>query len=272
MKLEDWCRFDGVEKRSLCACVKCPPEWRWCPPPLPDFDFWLVVSGEGEVVWPGRKLMLEPGKLLVLPPGSVPDAQQDPENPLEVVYFHFWPLRQGQPLPKRSCPPPNDVHVHQFQQLAWIQELARHTARYGHRNDATGLEVWQHHVALLLTAIEEEEANQQRPAQREDWPVLELMEAIRFAPEADWTVEAMGQRVGLSRSQLHRRFAAVAGMSPTAFVIEQRLERAGQLLRGTDLTLEAIADRLGYRDVFFFAKQFKEKKGLAPGRYRQTLH
>lgn len=222
---------------------------------------------------PGREeIALHPGKLFVVPPGSVPDAQQDLAHPLEVLYYHYWPTCGGKPLPKSACPLPNDVFVHQFQQLAWIQELARHTTRYGFREDAAGQQVWEHHVALLWAAVEEEEADRQRPAQREDWPILELLDAIRFAPEADWTVELMGQRVSLSRSQLHRRFAAVAGMSPTAFVIERRLDRAAQLLRGTDLTLEAIADRLGYRDVFFFAKQFKDKRGVTPGQYRQTIH
>lgn len=221
---------------------------------------------------PGASYNLEPGKLFIVPPGSVPDAHQDPARPLEVLFFHFWPQWQGQALAKQECPSPHEVFVHQFQQLAWIQELARHTNRYGHRTDAVGQRVWQHHVALLLAAVEEEEAEQTAVAHREDWPILELLDAIRFAPEAVWTVEVMGHRVGLSRSQLHRRFGAVAGMSPTAFVIEQRLVRAAQLLRGTNLTLEAIADRLGYRDVFFFSKQFKDKRGVTPGQYRQTIH
>jgi iron complex transport system substrate-binding protein len=35
-----------------------------------------------------------------------------------------------------------------------------------------------------------------------------------------------------------------------------------------DLSIGEVADQLGYRDVYFFSRQFKKYAGCAPGKYR----
>ena len=39
-------------------------------------------------------------------------------------------------------------------------------------------------------------------------------------------------------------------------------------LRNSSATLETIAHELGYRDVYFFSRQFKQKTGITPNNYR----
>jgi AraC-like DNA-binding protein len=40
------------------------------------------------------------------------------------------------------------------------------------------------------------------------------------------------------------------------------------LLSQSALTISEVADRLGYRDVFFFSRQFKQHNGLSPRQFR----
>jgi AraC-like DNA-binding protein len=76
---------------------------------------------------------------------------------------------------------------------------------------------------------------------------------------------------GMPVSTFRRRFAAATGCSPQAFALAARLERARQLLADTDADIAAIAARLGYRDVFFFSRQFRQAIGMPPATYRRGV-
>ncbi len=78
------------------------------------------------------------------------------------------------------------------------------------------------------------------------------------------------QSVPLSRSSLERGCRELLGRSPTAEINRVRLQRARDLLRDTDLTLEAIATRTAFAQVHYFSHSFKSKYGVPPGTYRKS--
>jgi transcriptional regulator GlxA family with amidase domain len=51
-------------------------------------------------------------------------------------------------------------------------------------------------------------------------------------------------------------------------MIRRRIQRAATLLSESSLTISQIADAMGYRDVYFFSRQFKQKMGQSPRTYR----
>lgn len=53
------------------------------------------------------------------------------------------------------------------------------------------------------------------------------------------------------------------------FVIRMRLERASELLQDPKLKVYEVADRVGYKSLTYFSRQFREKYGLTPGDYRK---
>ncbi|MEV4840563.1 AraC family transcriptional regulator [Nonomuraea sp. NPDC049486] len=85
-----------------------------------------------------------------------------------------------------------------------------------------------------------------------------------------WTVEALGRQGGLSRAAFARRFAALVGRPPLAYLTWWRLTSAARLLRDTDEPLTAIAAQVGYGSEHALAHAFKREYGLAPGAYRRT--
>jgi AraC-like DNA-binding protein len=58
-------------------------------------------------------------------------------------------------------------------------------------------------------------------------------------------------------------------MNPEQFTIHARIHRAQRLLRETDLTVKAVGEALGYSDIYFFSRQFKQVAGRSPTEYRQ---
>lgn len=79
----------------------------------------------------------------------------------------------------------------------------------------------------------------------------------------------LAERAGLSPSRFHARCLDATGAAPMAWVRRRRLERAAELLAGSDLGMAEIASRVGFCDVFHLNKRFRALYGLPPTRFRR---
>lgn len=83
-----------------------------------------------------------------------------------------------------------------------------------------------------------------------------------------WTVEELASRVGVSRAVLARRFTALLGEPPMAYLSAWRLALAADLLVSSDATVAAIARQVGYGTPFSLSAAFKRVHGTSPQQYR----
>ncbi|MEU2564675.1 AraC family transcriptional regulator [Streptomyces longispororuber] len=102
-----------------------------------------------------------------------------------------------------------------------------------------------------------------------DSAVAPALAAIHAEPAAQWTVESLAERAGLSRAAFARRFTTLVGEPPMAYVTRWRMTTAARLLRESAAPLTAVAARTGYGSEYAFAKAFKREYGQAPGGYRR---
>ena len=70
----------------------------------------------------------------------------------------------------------------------------------------------------------------------------------------------------LSRSYLARLFKQYLQMTPTAYINNEKMHYAGELLQNTDMNISEIAEYLGYCDVFYFSRLYKRTFGVPPSR------
>lgn len=68
---------------------------------------------------------------------------------------------------------------------------------------------------------------------------------------------------------LSNLFSEVEGTTIEKFIINQRIERAKELLVYDELSLSEIADQLGYSSVAHLSSQFKKVTGLTPSHFKQ---
>jgi len=106
--------------------------------------------------------------------------------------------------------------------------------------------------------------------EREHWP-----EKVRLAAryiDANYhnmiSLDQLSDALGLSKYHLLRTFAAAVGQTPSEYLNRVRTEQAMRLLRQTDLSIERIAERVGYSGGSYFIKVFRRMTGLTPGRFR----
>lgn len=83
----------------------------------------------------------------------------------------------------------------------------------------------------------------------------------------DFTSERFGELMLMSRTQLHRKLKAIAGMSASEFIRSQRLNLAVKLMEETDASIAEIAYKVGFNTPSYFSKCFKEVFKCTPNEY-----
>jgi AraC-like DNA-binding protein len=89
-------------------------------------------------------------------------------------------------------------------------------------------------------------------------------------PGHPWTVDALAEQVGLSRSALAQRFTDLIGQPPMQYLTRWRLTVAAQRLRTESESLARIAADVGYDSEAAFNRAFKRELGATPAAWRRN--
>jgi AraC-like DNA-binding protein len=97
--------------------------------------------------------------------------------------------------------------------------------------------------------------------------VITLLEQDYGSP---WTISALAEIANTTPRSLTRQFAGLLGLSPIAFLIRIRINKAATLLQTTALTVTEIAHQVGFNDSNYFTRQFHRINGMSPLAFRHT--
>jgi AraC family transcriptional regulator of arabinose operon len=235
----------------------CEQAWRWQPVPLPDFDLWVVLGGAGEIELGPETHPLRMGTCFLFQPGDSPVGRQDPAHPLVVFFCHFR-LPDGRRASRRLVP--GILHA-QLREWDLVPQSCDRAARVFDEGPS-GREVAAALVVQIIAQLLHARARPKNAAGHE--PLSSLALEIRSQPARSWNVPAMARRCAMSVPHFNRQFRQQLGESPLRYVIRARVARAVTLLRESDLSLAQIAEATGYRDTFFFHRQFRQIAGATP--------
>ena len=122
----------------------------------------------------------------------------------------------------------------------------------------------------LFSGDKKEEAAEEQLGSRDLTFINRLRDSIRQnMGDSDFTVERLGEEVGLSRVQLYRKVKALTGQTPVDLLKKARLERARLLVEKTDKSISEIAYEVGFTAPSYFNKCFKDEFGVCPGVLRE---
>ncbi len=85
--------------------------------------------------------------------------------------------------------------------------------------------------------------------------------------DAGFSVEALENEMMMSKMQLYRKLKALTDQSPGEFVRTLRLKRAASLISQRSGNISEIAYGVGFNNLSYFAKCFKEHYGVPPSEY-----
>ena len=103
----------------------------------------------------------------------------------------------------------------------------------------------------------------------------ELILSIQSWLELNYTkntdLNEISRRFNTSVSSLKRRFKQATGETPNKYIQNLRIERAKELLKFGELSINLIAYEVGYEDVSYFGSLFKRLVGNTPNAYRKDF-
>jgi AraC-like DNA-binding protein len=103
----------------------------------------------------------------------------------------------------------------------------------------------------------------------QDPQVQKAVQALHEDCARQWSLEALAQHAGLSRTSLAERFRKTMGNTPLNYLRTVRMQKAMGALSSSERSLEQIAQEVGYQDAFSFSKVFKRTLGVAPRDFRR---
>jgi AraC family transcriptional regulator of arabinose operon len=253
-------------------------------PSLYDHNLWFIHRGRARVTLAGKAQEARRGDLFWLRPQSLPETWWDTAQPFSITIIRFDLTDLAGRRMQLAKPLPSWLRG---MELRWAEACVRriHTQAEGAWQLGTGYRRGERiRVETLLTALLMEmdhlvtarllEANQ---PQAESWEpseksVQECAQAISTDPVNVPSVSEMARRAGLSTSHFSLLFKRFTSVRPQKFAVIWRVRHACRLLLETPLPIKAVAESLGYRDVFFFSRQFRKITGKTPTSFRRRNH
>ena len=102
-------------------------------------------------------------------------------------------------------------------------------------------------------------------------PVARVCDYVRDGLDREISLAELADVAGFNRYRLIRSFRKELGMTPHAYVINRRVEKARYLLKGGAKLSQAALDS-GFYDQSHFSHIFKRVVGVTPGAYARACH
>lgn len=99
---------------------------------------------------------------------------------------------------------------------------------------------------------------------RHDARLLPALHAMHTRPEQPWTMEMLAGLCHMARTTFSTRFQAQMHQSPMRYLANWRVHLAARLLREQRLSLDQVAERVGYSTGAILARAYRRVLGVSP--------
>lgn len=245
----------------------------------------LVEAGRGVTRVDDHDVPLAAGDVLVIAPGAVvaphagtvdPDAEVwmvffpadvvDPATTGSLVSWRSHPLLA--PLVGRGRVGWQRFAVPDAARAQWRAHVQGLDGELRERRDGAAAAV-RAYLTLLLVGLTRLEAVVGDELRDRDEPLLaEVFDVVERRFRAPLSLRDVAAEVGLTPGHLTTVVRRRTGRTVQQWITERRLREARRLLHDTDLTVAAVAARVGFRDAGYFVRRFRAEHGVPPGRWR----
>ena len=249
-------------------------------------QIWYVLEGEVIHYIEGAKYVLKKNQFLVVPPkishhtetnvgetrvigcdvvvDFLDDAMMNSENLLLAAYSEtfYSAIRKtkAQYKPSAQC-------------LGIIDTIMHNSLKvYEKKEEFYDIELKSEILKLLVIFARDYNKNNVDAKNKGMYydDVMQVKKYIDINYDKKITLEFAANMANMSQSYFSFFFKEVVGQSLISYVNKIRIERAAEMLRTTENSLQDICYSVGFNDFVYFTKLFKRAHGISPAKYRQN--
>ncbi len=227
------------------------------------------TQGRGRLKTAGWQGEVSEGQVLLLPQGVEHLYEADSTAPWSIYWVHFQGaatgiflqylgFREHRPVVSAGVSP---VLVAAFTSLMDVRRTGYSTRAF--INAANRLRHLFSQMALEITV--------QQGRGRNSFEVAQVQSYMHEHIDQNLTLDQLAASAGMSKYHFSTRYKELTGYSPVRHFLNMKMEFACALLDSTDLSVSAIAARVGYDDALYFSRLFRRTIGRSPRAYRASI-
>jgi len=259
------------------ARFHCAPDWSWettgqsewteksIKPVQFNFNLWTVLQGTGTLQTSVRTYDLQGGDCFILHGNEHYIANHNTHDPLTVFAIHFDYLNM------KSCvsSPWNTLRYRRIEHMEFFTHMLERMETAWAEGATDDAEFWLR-ACLMEFDRQDREASHHGLKREQARRIEAICRDIRNNPAADRPVDTLAKRLHCTSHHFARLFKIFKGCTPQVFIVNTRIEAAKGLMHSSNYTIGRIAEIVGYRDIYYFSRQFKQKTGMSPSEYRKN--
>lgn len=230
--------------------------------------FIYCTDGEGWIELQGQKpFRLASQQLAVIPAGAAHRYGASTHRPWSIHWFHLQgehasPLIELYELDKGPLP------LSQATSSKFLEEFEACYTLLANKTYSMQTHVHVSHLIRgLLSTIGIGTDGSHADKKKESY----LETAIRYMNdhlEGSIQLPELAKETGVSKQHMIYLFKKETGCPPIEYFLRLKMQKAGQLLDLTDLTIKEVAGSIGISDPYYFSRLFKKMMGSSPTEYR----
>lgn len=277
----DWnLNFFGAHSQQV------DPGWHVPPDSHAAFEIIYVLAGSQNTTFDHDMYHVQTGDVLIIPPGFVHEISCDDENGMTYFCAHF---KIDDPEFVRDMIQHCEIHYKsgspenrglQDIVMKWIDIIDAGSSETGFYTKMQ-IQIVLSELLLMLHSITNRTNEAASGANvNASLYAKEIAERIKSAfkkqslqPEyyelsETLRIEKVMHSIGLSPGYGYEVFKNVYGISPREYLSQLKLKEAKALIKDTQMSIQMISKRLGYKNASHFSRQFKRWTGASPLQYR----
>ncbi len=173
-----------------------------------------------------------------------------------------------QAIPEVS-PETKVVIISGYAEFSYAKEAVQH-----HAYDYLVKPIKEEDLARVMGSIlsdrgEVNEGQEEVPAF--DSLIENVVSEIREHYTEDISLTSLAGKYNISMGRLSEMIKEHLSVNFSDYIASLRIQRAKELLRDDSLSIQEIAEIVGYNDYFYFTKVFKKVEGISPSKYRKSM-
>lgn len=226
----------------------------------------FVLSGKGILRVNGKEFHVGAHQAFIIPDGIRCFYQADYDDPWEYIWLHIGGPKFPSILKKAGISPEQPIftptacadkienlldeiinnYSRQYYCIGTLYQICDYMVNYSSTREEHTVDTSLKYVKNVIAFIQLKYSENIKTSQ------------IAFA-------------CGLDRSYLTRIFKDATGYSLQKYLLAYRMKMAVKFLQNESMSIQDIADSVGYVDSFTFSKAFKRHFGKSPSQYREEL-